>query len=325
MEDLSLIDKKIISMMDYNPRITFKELAKACHLSKDTIKYRINKLEKEKIILGYTCYIDYKKLGNQSYKLYFKINGTTEQKNALKEYLRKQKNVFAIFDSNGTWNFAVALFAKTHQEFNKIENSLLEKFGEIITDRRFCTMIEAKLIHKNLLEIEKKDNLQEEYSFWGEIENKKLDDIDKKIVKILHENSRESLVNISDKLKLSIDAVKNRINKLKENKLLYIYKTKINYEILGYDQYKLLLYPKTYSDETEEKIINFLKNNKNCINIIRTIGPWKIEAEFLSKKTNEIDKVLDELYNSFRENILNIEVSTLRNEEVFACNELLLE
>lgn len=324
MEELTLTDKKILSMIEYNPRITFKEIAKKCNLSKDTIKYRINKLEKEKIILGYTCFIDYKKLGNQSYKLYLKINGSSEQKNALKNYLRKQKNVFAVFDSAGTWNLAIALFAKTHQEFNKIENSLLDKFGEIINDRRFCTMIDSRFFHKNLLDLENK-NMLGEYSFWGELENKKLDELDKKLINILHKNSRTSLVDISEELKLSIDAVKNRIQRLKENKIVDIYLTKLNYEKLGFDKYKLLFYPKIYSDKTEEALINFLKNSKGCVNIIRTIGSWKIEAEFLFKKTTEIDKLLDDLYDTFKENILDIEVSTLRNEEIFACNDLLLE
>ncbi len=324
MEELTLTDKKVLSMMEYNPRITFKEIAKKCNLSKDTIKYRINKLEKEKFILGYTCYIDYKKLGNQSYKLYLKINASSEQKNTLKSYLKKQKNVFAIFDSTGTWNLAIALFAKTHQEFNRIENSLLEKFGEIINDRKFCTMIDSRIFHKNLLELENK-NILGEYSFWGELENKKLDELDKKLINIIHNNSRTSLVNISEELKLSIDAVKNRIQRLKENKIVDIYLTKLNYEKLGFDKYKLLFYPKIYSDKIEEELINFLRNNKSCVNIIRTIGPWKIEAEFLFKKTIQIDKVLDEIYNAFRENILDIEISTLRNEEIFACNELLLE
>ncbi|MEI7718755.1 MAG: Lrp/AsnC family transcriptional regulator [archaeon] len=325
MEELTLVDKKILSMIEYNPRITFKEIAKACHLSKDTIKYRINRLEKEKIITQYTCYIDYKKLGNQSYKLYLKLNGTTEQKNDIKEYLRKQENTFAVFESSGTWNFAIALFAKTHQEFNKIENSILEKFGEIITDRKFCTMIDLQLFQKNLLGLEKKEAKLGEYIFWGEIENKKLDKTDKKIIKILHKNSRTSLVDISEDIKMSIDTVKNRIQKLKENNIVSIYRTGINYEKLGFNSYKLLFYPKIYSEEVEKKLIEFFKNNNNCIDIIRTIGPWKLEVEFLSKNAKEMDKILDELYNNFKENILNIDLSIFRNEEVFAYNELLLE
>ena len=134
---LTLADKKILSLLEYDPRITLKELAEYCNLSKDTIKYRINRLEEKKIILNYITFIDYKKLGNQSYKLYFKLKSSLNKRDEFKEYLRNQKNVFAIYESNGNWNLAIAIFAKNHFQFKNIENSILEKFGDIIFNRRF--------------------------------------------------------------------------------------------------------------------------------------------------------------------------------------------
>ncbi len=325
MEELTLVDKKIITLMEYNPRITFRELAKVCNLSKDTIKYRINKLEKEKIILGYTAFIDYKKLGNQSYKLYLKINGSLDQKNALKEYLRKQKNVFAVFESTGNWNLAIAVFAKTHQEFNHIENLILENFGEIIVNRRFCSMMDVEMYQKNFFHIDNKPLLISSYCFWGEVESNTLDSLDKKLAKILNSNSRISLVDLSEELKLSLDAIKNRIKRLKDNKIVSIYKTAINYEKLGYDKYKLLLFPKLYSDKIEQELITFFRSNRHCINSMRTIGPWKIEAEFLISKQQEMEEIIYELNQKFKDNILDLEFSTQRNEELFAGKDLLLE
>ncbi|MGV8151565.1 MAG: Lrp/AsnC family transcriptional regulator [Candidatus Nanoarchaeia archaeon] len=325
MLELDRNDKKILSLIEYNPRITLKELAKACNLSKDSIKYRLTRLEKQEIILGYTCFIDYKKLSNQSYKLYFKLNSTLEQKNNLRDYLRKQKSVFAIFESVGNWNFAVAIFAKNHYEFNKIENDILGNFGSIITNRRFCTMIDVNIYSKDFFNNPKEKNFTESFTLWGEVENNHLDKIDKDLIKLLHNNSRISLVDLSYSLKLSIDAVKYRIARLRKNNIVKIFKTKINYEKLGFDQYKLFIFPKNYSDAIEQKIIDFLKSTKNCINIIRTIGSWKLEVEFFAEKPGEIESILSELNEKFKDNILDLELSTLRNEELFACKELLLD
>jgi Lrp/AsnC family transcriptional regulator, leucine-responsive regulatory protein len=319
---LTLADRKILSLMEYNPRITFKELATACHLSKDSIKYRINRLEKEKIILGYTSLIDYKKLGNQSYKLFMKINANSEQKEKFKDFLRKQKNVFSIFESNGNWNISIAIFAKDPLDYNKIENSILESFGYIISTTRFCSMIDVTIPQKNLFNV--KDS-SKTYKLWKETNSHKLDELDKKLIKLMHENARTSLVNLSKELKLSLDAVKNRIKRLKEREIVSIYKTVINYEKIGFDHYKMLIFPREYSDETERKLIEFLKQNKNCVNIIRTIGPWKLEAEFLVKKTNEIEKIENKLHEIFQKDIRDLETSIIRNEELFACKELLLE
>ncbi len=319
---LTLADRKILSLIEYDPRATFKELATACHLSKDTIKYRIARLEKEKIILGYTAFIDYKKLGNQSYKLYIKLNASSEQKEKLKEFLRKQKNVFAIFESNGNWNLGVAIFAKTHLEFNEIENSILENFGELISGIRFCSMIDAQVLQNDFFKLNK---TTQTFHFWGALESQKIDELDKRLVKLIHQNSRISLVDLSGELKLSIDAIKKRIKKLEERKILPIYRTSINYLSLGFDHYKMLIFPKNYSNESERGVINFLKNNKSCINIIRTIGPWKLEAEFLAENISQIDQITDELNEKFQKEIRDIEISLIKKEELFACKELLLE
>ncbi|MBP7708591.1 Lrp/AsnC family transcriptional regulator [Candidatus Pacearchaeota archaeon] len=323
MVDLSSADKKILNLIEYNPRVSYKELAKACHLSKDTMKYRLARLEKESVILGYTCFIDYKKIGHQSYKLYLKLNGTIEEKNELKEYLRKQKNVFATFDSIGNWNIAIAIFAKTHEEFNQIENGILAKFGSFISNRRFCSMIDVELYQKDFFHENTRN--YKSFNFWGNVEENKLDEKDRELIKILHTNSRESLVDISAKIKLSIDAVKNRIKRLRERKIVEIYRTSINYSLLGYDQYKLLIYPRSYSDKTEEELRNFLRSKLYCINFMRTIGPWKLEIEFLSKKPSEVEEILSELNEKFKMEILDLELSVLRNEELFACKDLLLE
>lgn len=322
--ELKTLDKEIITLIEYNPRITYNEIAKKCNSSKDTIKYRLNKLEKEKIILGYTSLIDYKKLGKQSYKLYFRISGSLEQKNELKDFLRNQEKIFSIFESIGNWNLAIAVFANNHHEFNKIENSILENFGNLIMDRKFCTMIDAELYHRDILS-NKRSNLIDKYSLWGKMENNDLDELDKGLIKILNSKSRISLVDISSRLNLSIDSIKNRIKRLKTKRILNIYRTSVNYEALGYDHYKLFIYPKNYSDKEERRTISYLKENPYCINIIRTIGPWKLEAEFLVKDSQEIEDLIDNLIGKFNESILDIEAFLIRNEEIFACKNLLLE
>lgn len=320
---LTLADKKILSLMEYNPRITCKELAEYCNLSKDTIKYRINRLEKKKIILNYITFIDYKKLGTQSYKLYLKLNCSLTKKEEFKDYLRNQKNVFAIYESNGNWNLAIAIFAKDNFEFQNIENSILELFGDIISHRRFCIMVEAEMYQQNFFDLSEFKIKQ--FPLWGEIQEGKLDEKDNKLVKLLHKNSRESLVNLSKELGLSWDAVKNRIDRLANKKIMKVYRTIINYSQLGFDHYKMLIFPKKYSNKSEIEIIEFLKQSSSCINIIKTIGPWKLEAEFLVKDSNEIDEVIYSLNEKFGKCIFDLEVSIVRNEELFACKDLLLE
>ena len=321
MIKLTKADKIILTEIEYNSRISEKKLAELCYLSKDSIRYRIKRLEKLGVIKGYSIMLDYKKLGNESYKLYLKLNATLQQKQELINYLKELPNTFGIFESYGDWNFAIALFAKDSSEFNKIENDLLENFGEIIIEKRFCSMIEAQLFKTRIL---LKENKTQTHNLWGEITKKNLDEKDQLIVKELYLNSRISLVNLSSKIKLSIDATKKRLYKLLESKIIMALITKIDYEVLGFDKYKLFVYPSNYSNESEAKIISFLKSQMNVINFIKTIGQWKLEVEFLAQTQEEVEKSLSKLNEQFPDEILNLELSLFRNEQILPSEDLLL-
>ena len=73
-------DKKIIEVIDYNSKMPLNEISKKTNLKKDTINFRIKKLEKDKIITLYYCVIDYYKLGFSSYKIYLKVKSSSKQK-----------------------------------------------------------------------------------------------------------------------------------------------------------------------------------------------------------------------------------------------------
>ena len=57
------IDYKIISLLQQNGRMPLKQLAEAVYLSSPATAARIERLEKDEIITGYTAKINHKKLG----------------------------------------------------------------------------------------------------------------------------------------------------------------------------------------------------------------------------------------------------------------------
>ena len=92
MIKLTKADKTILSLIEYNPTITEKKLAEKCHLSKDSVRYRLRRLEREDVIKGYSSILDYKKLGYDSYKLYLKLNCTQKQRKEIGKGYRENSD-----------------------------------------------------------------------------------------------------------------------------------------------------------------------------------------------------------------------------------------
>lgn len=62
-----------------------------------------------------------------------------------------------------------------------------------------------------------------------------VDDINKKILNVLLENSRLSYRQIAKKVGVSVATIMNRVNNLEKNKIIKKYSAVLDYEKLGYD------------------------------------------------------------------------------------------
>lgn len=60
---MDIIDKKLLELLQENGRAQYAELAKEVGLSMPSVRERILKLESNGFIKGYTCILDYEKIG----------------------------------------------------------------------------------------------------------------------------------------------------------------------------------------------------------------------------------------------------------------------
>jgi len=116
------IDEKILKNLMVDARISARQLALKLGMSTVTILSRIKKLEKEKIIKGYTALIDHEKLG---YDLTAIIE-VVANKNIvdIEEKLSKIDNVCAVYDITGNTDTVIIAKFKERSELSGFVKSL---------------------------------------------------------------------------------------------------------------------------------------------------------------------------------------------------------
>ena len=130
---IDIKDQKILSLLDNNSRLSNSQIAKKVRLSKPTVEYRINRLEKNKVIFQYYTIINFTKLGYSQYKIYFKFQNTnleTEQK--IIDYWVQTNNSAWVAKIRGRWDLAVSLLAKSNFEFGRNLNDFMNRFSQYI-------------------------------------------------------------------------------------------------------------------------------------------------------------------------------------------------
>ena len=120
--NIDKIDEKILKNLMVDARVSARQLALKLGMSTVTILSRIKKLEKEKIIKGYTALIDHEKLG---YDLTAIIE-VVANKNIvdIEEKLSKIDNVCAVYDITGNTDTVIIAKFKERSDLSEFVKSL---------------------------------------------------------------------------------------------------------------------------------------------------------------------------------------------------------
>ena len=134
--DYDQIDYEILRAMTENASMSIVELAKKIKLTPKAAIYRLKKLEKKKIILGYNTLIDTNKLDYKFYKIDFYLNDLSRIKEMF-EFAKQHKNIVYRMRTIGGPDFEIEVMVKDVLEMKKVINEIREMFSDTIEHYRF--------------------------------------------------------------------------------------------------------------------------------------------------------------------------------------------
>lgn len=300
--NLQAKDKKILNELEMNARISQTQLAKKVGLSKQVVNYRIENLEKEKIIQGYNAIIDLNTLGKTIYVVYLKlIKISTSEEQDWIEKIEKHKNVMATGKNFGEWDLTIVIQAKNNQELESTIKNLTKNREKQIKQKLITSEIESTYLKTKFF-----GESTKKFSTSKKQEEKNLDEKDLQILAELAKNCRKSLVELAEKVEMSANGVKNKIKNLEKEKIIIGYKTKINFEKLDFLHFRVFLHLQDSDEQDEEKIKKFLSNQANIESISKYLGYADLEFRCYAKNIIEFYTQISKIKDAFKEKILEI-------------------
>ena len=137
----------------------------------------------------------------------------------------------------------------------------------------------------------------------------KFDKYDKLILKELDINARKSLAELSSVVGLSRDAIRNRIKKLVDGKVISSFKPILQPPRMGFpivNYVFISLYNPT--EKQEQELLKFLKNNKYVTYVASLIGKWDFILDIAAENQGHFDKILKEIRQKFPDLIKDYEI-----------------
>lgn len=240
-------DKRLLEYMSNNSNASLSEIGRFLRLSKVAVFNRIKNLEKLKVISGYTCFINFAKIGFDVYNLFIRINSGFDEKKRFLENLNKFDFVQNIIQlSGGRYNFIVRIYSKYEDLNNQIDKI-------ISLDKNIISLDLLQIYDGVYFNKSSKKNL-----FILEKGNEVISDFERELLYELAKNSRQKIVDLSFKLKSSPKKIIGTIKRLKERGILHSLIIQINPFVYGHEAY--ILIAETNSRINQEKFILHLSS-----------------------------------------------------------------
>lgn len=143
----------------------------------------------------------------------------------------------------------------------------------------------------------------------------KLDKYDIQILKVLNKDARQSLAEMSNKIGLSRDAIRNRMLKMIKSDVIHAFKPilnppKIGYPIINYAFISMF----AISPQAEEEFCRYVMKQANITYAASLIGKWDYVLYVFAKNPGEFSIIMKELRQKFPNLIKDYEVHGVLEE-----------
>lgn len=307
---LDLKDRKILYELDVNSRQSNSEIAKKVGLSKQVVGFRIKRLINQGLISSFYTVIDTSKLGFTIHKNFLKLQNMDENKEKeLIVWMKSHQDIVWSCSCDGKFDMAFGTWAKDIAHLNSTLNDLNAKFGNHIIERQIATIIKGEYFYRDYL-TEKKGDVRK--SFFGSTPSPvKIDEEDWKILKTLSTDSRMSSVHLSEKIRISPDAIAKRIKKLENIGVIKQYNIVPNEKKWPYLHHKILISFRNIAEKDKLRLKEFCRQHSNIVYIVDALGPWEFEIDTETENFEAFRRFLMELKSRFAEIIRDYSVLSI--------------
>ena len=297
MIKLDAFDRKILEELIENSREQVSTIAKKVRLRRENVNYRINRLVKLGLIKEFNTILSERNLGLSHYVVFIelvKLGDETEKQ--IIEYLKNNHFMSWIGTSAGKWSlvFDIIIYEK-NSNLKNILGDFLQRFGDFIDNYEVLRLSESNYFAPKLI-----GKVNVPFSESEKRVNIKLDKIDFKILSLLNQNSRKTLVDISNQTNLTPNGVNNRVKALIKNKIIIGHTISLDWKKLSYEWFAIQIKLHKYNKEVDKQIKIFFTNHKKVIFYYRYLGgSWDYDIGVLVQNSNELRDFINEYRKNF--------------------------
>lgn len=306
-KNIDIKDEKILDVLQKNSRLPISIIARKIGLLRETTYYRIINLEKKGIIRKFVTYIDISKFDLEVYSVFLNLNTSSlDIRNKIFNEIKESPYVTWASIVGSTFDIIFAIQAKNARHFKSIYSKISENFKEYIQNEQFSQRIRLDIYPKSDEKVKAFE--ENEYSLLSNTKPIEIDELDKRVLFVLMDDSKINLIDIASKLKVPFTTIQSRIKRLEQKRIIQGYGVLLDYSKLGFDINQVLLQTSSLSDEETKKLRGFCKGNSNIIYNIETLANWSNELTIIVENNSQLQEIINKIKELLNTKLREIKV-----------------
>jgi len=304
-------DLKILAELDTNARQSNSQIGKKARLSKEVVKYRIDKMIEAGVIVKFYTIINYFKLGINKHKLYLRFtNASKERIEEIGQYFCKHKKTEWDVLCTGRWDMNVGFLVHNVNEFDDEVQTALNKFSKYIQEKAVTTTL--YLVHNARGFLGNKN--PEVVYHTSKDPKEKIDSLDEEIIKVITNNARMPVTEIAEKLKTTPRIVQYRLKEMEKKNIILAYKSLLNPKAMGRIFCKAIIYLENINQEKLNEFISYVSSIPDVVWPMKVMGAWDFELDCEVEDYDKFQDIILDLKEKFPEIIKNHEFFIVSKE-----------
>jgi len=297
--------------------MSYTQLAKNVGLSKNSIKYRIERLQKEGIIEYFSCVVNQSSINNSTFTLLLKFNEDIYDNKEIIKYLKSYPFIVWAATLSGQWDVFSEIVCVDITHLQEIVKTIITHFGPLLNTYELYFSNDTLRVEHLISNLYQDLKLEPAEIKERAVKSHNPDLNDRKILHLLGEDSTLSYLAISQRLGLTLDIVRYRIKNLIHKGVLVKFFAEVNYLQLGYTEYFYKIRLKNVSQEKMQSLRKSIQLNNNISYAFFDINSFNLIFICVFKSREEIDHLSRKLRKDYGEIIETQEYLILKEHLLF--------
>ena len=297
---MSKLNHSLIFLRSENIRMSFKELARLTKKSPQILKYNVSVLEKEGILHDPFYIFDYSYFGLLLFRVYFKGVYIKEQdKMRVIAELRQNPYVLAVYELVGEFDLGVEFAAPNPSKFNKEFKKIISS-NPLLKEYKIVLNIVTHIYPRQyLVDSAELLTLYNQKIVGGDREKEEFTPDEMAVLGVLLHQPTIRYTRLAKEAGLNVKTIKSILQNLTKRNIIRGCKYLIDKNKLDITKNRLFLKLHNLDVEYESKLLDYLHDNPEVIQLNKTVGDWDMEIDLESLDKSRIRYIISKLREEF--------------------------